>query len=219
VTEYDYVFLRVRATDQLAAVTTLRPELVQWFAANRPQTGRVSGLFVPQLGWSYKQVALLIERGDDAAADDALLENVAALPQVERSEAWRLVPTLRPLPGDTLTAGGMYVHRWFDVRTSDVDEFIDLSAEAWSAGLGENFEARPFGLFRERIDQPVQRMLLLTRYGSHTDWEGSRVATPYRSEREWEAAGKPAATARQALTRRSGLTLDSVPASTLLVAP
>jgi hypothetical protein len=113
----------------------------------------------------------------------------------------------------------MYVHRWFDVRSSNVDEFIDLSSEAWSVGLGESFEARPFGLFRQRTDQPVQRMLLLTRYGSHADWEGSRVATPYRSQREWEAAGRPAATARQALTRRSALTLDSVPASTLLVAP
>jgi hypothetical protein len=176
-------------------------------------------VFAPELGWSYKQVALLIECGDEAAADDALLENLAVLAQVERSEAWRLVPTLRPRPGDTLTAGGMYVHRWFDVRSSDVDEFIDLTSEAWSAALGENFEARPFGLSRERTDQPVQRLLLLTRYGSHADWEGSRVATPYRSQGEWEAAGRPAATARQALTRRSALTLDSIPASTLLVAP
>jgi hypothetical protein len=217
--EFDYVFLRLRAPDQLAALSTVRTEMVQWFAAHRPPTGRVSGLFVPQLGWPCKQLALLIERGEDAAADGTFLENLAALPQVERSEAWRLVPTLRPRPGDTLTAGGMYVHRWFDVRSGDVDEFVELSSEAWSAGLGENFEARPFGLFRERTDQPVQRMLLLTRYGSHADWEGSRVATPYRSQGEWEAAGRPASTARQALTRRSALTLDSVPASTLLVAP
>jgi hypothetical protein len=180
-TDYDYIILRLSATDQLAALATVRTELVQWFAAHRPPTGQVSGLFVPQLGWSYKQVALLLERGDDAAADDAFVEDLAALPQVDASEARRLVPTLRPIPGDTLTAGGMYVHRWFDVRSNDVNEFIELSAEAWSAGLGENFEARPFGLFRERTDQPVQRMLLLTRYGSHADWEGSRVATPYRS--------------------------------------
>jgi hypothetical protein len=39
-TEYDYVSLRLRATDQLAAVTTVRTELVQWFAAHRPPTGR-----------------------------------------------------------------------------------------------------------------------------------------------------------------------------------
>jgi hypothetical protein len=217
--EYDYVSLRLRAADQLAALGTVRAELVQWFAAHRPPAGRVSGLFVPQLGWSYKQMALLIERGDDASADDALLESLGALPQVETCDTRRLLPTIRPLPGDTLTPGGMYVHRWFDVGSSDVDEFIELSCEAWSAGLGENFEARPFGLFRERTDQPAQRMLLLTRYGSHTDWEGSCVATPYRSRREWEAAGRPAATARQALTRRSALTLDSVPASTLLVVP
>jgi hypothetical protein len=219
-TEYDYAFLRLRAPDQLEALTSVRSELLQWFAGHRPPIGRVSGLFVPQLGWSYKQVALLIERDDDAAADDAFLENLAGLPQVESCNVRRVLPTIRPLPGDTLTPGGIYVHRWMDVRATDVDEFIALAAEAWSAGgLGENFDARAFGLFRERTDQPVQRMLLLTRYGSHADWEASRVATPSRSQGEWEAAGRPAATARQALTRRSALTLDSVPASTLLVGP
>jgi hypothetical protein len=133
-TEYDYVFVRLRASDQLAALTSVRSELVQWFAAHRPPSGRVSGLFVPQLGWSYKQMALLVERGDDANADNALLENLGALPQVEACDTRRLLPTARPLPGDTLTPGGMYVHRWMDVRASDVDEFIALAGEAWSAG-------------------------------------------------------------------------------------
>jgi hypothetical protein len=31
-TDYDDVSLRLRATDQLAALTTARTELVQWFA-------------------------------------------------------------------------------------------------------------------------------------------------------------------------------------------
>jgi hypothetical protein len=147
----------------------------------------VSGLFVPQLGWSYRQVALLIERGDDAAADDdALVENLADLPQVEACDTRRLLPTIRPLPGDTLSPGGMYVHRWIDVRATDVDEFIALAAEAWS-DFGY-FDQRAFGLFREKTDEQVQRMLLLTRYGSHADWEASRVATPSRSMGEWEAA-------------------------------
>jgi hypothetical protein len=214
--EYDYVSLRLRARDQLAAVTTVRPELVQWLAAHRPPNGRLFGLFVPQLGWSAKEVALLIERGNDGAADDALLENLAALPQVEACDTRRLLPTIRPLPGDTLTPG-MYVHRWQDVRATDVDEFITLAGEAWSAPDQGSFDWRAFGLFREKTDQPVQRLLLLTHYGSHADWETSRVATPSRSVREWEAAGRPAAATRQALTKRQALTLDSVPASTLLV--
>jgi hypothetical protein len=216
--EYDYVSLHLRARDQLAAVTTVRPELVRWFAAHRPPNGRLSGLFVPQLGWSPKQVVLLIERGDDAAADDALLENLAVLPQVETCDTRRLLPTIRPLPGDALIPG-MYVHRWMDVRSTDVDEFIALAGEAWSDPEQASFDWRAFGLFKEKTNEPVQRMLLLTRYGSHADWEASRVATPSRSLGEWEAAGRPAATTRQALTKRQTLTLDSVPASTLLVVP
>jgi hypothetical protein len=215
-TEYDYVSLRLRAADQLAAVTTVRTELVQWFAGHRPPIGRVAGLFVPQLGWSYRQVALLIERGDDAAADDALLENLAAQPQIETCNIQRVLPTIRPLRGDSLTPGGMYVHRWMDVRATDADEFIALAAEAWSDPEQTSFDWRAFGLFKEKMNGPVQRMLLLTHYGSHAEWEASRVATPSRSLRDWEAAGRPAAATRQALTRRQTLTLDSVPASTLL---
>jgi hypothetical protein len=164
-------------------------------------------------------MALLIERGGVDAADNALLENLAALPQVEACNTRRLLPTIRPLPGDTLTPGGMYVHRWMDVRAADVDEFIALAGEAWSDPEQTTFDWRAFGLFREKTDQPIQRMLLLTHYGSHADWEASRVATPQRSQREWEAAGRPAATTRQALSRRVALTLDSIPASTLLVVP
>jgi hypothetical protein len=113
----------------------------------------------------------------------------------------------------------MYVHRWMDVRAADADEFLGLAGEAMSDRDWESFDARPFGLFSEKMDQPVQRMLLLTRYASHTDWEESRAATETSSQHEWDAAGRPAGTARQALTRRSALTLDSVPASTLLVTP
>src|SRR5262249_50827553 len=94
-----------------------------------------------------------------------------------------------------LQPGACMFHRWMDVRASDVDEFIALAGQAWSAGglAAGGFDVRAFGLFRERTDQPVQRMLLLTYYGSHADWEGSRVASPSRSQREWEAAGRPAA--------------------------
>jgi hypothetical protein len=40
-TDYDYVFLRLRATDQLAALATVRSELVEWFAAHRPRVGNI----------------------------------------------------------------------------------------------------------------------------------------------------------------------------------
>jgi hypothetical protein len=79
-----------------------------------------------------------------------------------------------------------------DVRASDVEEFIALAGEAWSDPDAAAYPLR----------QPC-------RLGA------SRIAT----QPEWEAAGRPAAATRQALSKRQALTLDSVPASTLLVAP
>jgi hypothetical protein len=215
-TEYDYVSLHLRAENQ-AAIPTVRGELVQWLAAHRPQNSGLWGLFVPQLGWSAWQVVVFVERNDAAAAHDALVENLAALPQVHTCHAQRLIPTLRAAAGARMTPGGIYVHRWFDVHASDVDEFVALSGEGWqSPDFESTFDARMFGLFREVTDQPQQQLLLLTRYGSHAVWEASRVT--WASQADWEASGKLAATSRLTVLRRMAITRDSTAASTQLMA-
>ncbi|HLI66240.1 MAG TPA: hypothetical protein VKU90_07725 [Caulobacteraceae bacterium] len=159
-----------------------------------------SGLFASQLGWEAAQMALLAEAGVDFAA-------LTAAPEVVSHVAHRLSPTLRPRGEDVLKPGGVYVHRWFEIDRSSLNEFVDLSGQAWPEFEG-GFDANIFGLFL-RAPEPADadgraHLLLVTRYADHGVWEASRDPSP---------------TARQAFMRRHELTHSTRAASTLLVAP
>jgi hypothetical protein len=97
------------------------------------------------------------------------------------------------------------VHRWFDVATASVAEFVDLSGQGWR-DFESRFATKIFGLFRApRTAQDEQRgltrLLLLTRYASHGVWEESR---------------DPSTEAMGIFQRRQQLTKGSRAASSLL---
>jgi len=165
--------------------------------------GKAVGLFTPQLGWEAAQAALLVERGDPAA-----LRALSEAPEVVSCEVHELAPTIRPTSGAELKPGGIYVHRWFEVDSSSLNEFIALSAEAWP-DFESRFDARIFGLFDLKSPRPGdapghRHLLLITRYASHGVWEDSR---------------DPSTAAMQTFARRAMLTLSTRAASTLLVTP
>jgi hypothetical protein len=194
---YDYLTFR------LARGTVARGQFVTRQAqAGLADGGKVAGLFAAQLGWEASQVALLVERGAEAGAPEAL-QTLSRAPEVVSCEFQELSPTVRPSPGAPLKSGGIYVHRWFKVEASEFDEFIALSAEAWP-DFESRFDARIFGLFElssGRTDHH-RHLLLVTRYGSHGVWEDSR---------------DPSTAAMQTFARRAILTLSTRAASTLLI--
>jgi hypothetical protein len=106
---------------------------------------------------------------------------------------------VRPRPEDHLIPGGTYVHRWFEIKPSDREEFVRLSVEGW-ADFEKKFDAKIFGLLAAAAG-PNLRLLLLTRYGSHGVWEASR---------------DPTTEGMRAFQRRGQLTLSSRGCSTLL---
>jgi len=172
-------------------------------AVGLAEGGKAMGLFVPQLGWEAAQAALLVESGDQAA-----LQALSHTPEVVSCEVHELAPTIRPLPGAVLKPGGIYVHRWFEVDSSSLNEFIALSAEAWPDFEGR-FDAQIFGLLELTSPRPGdapgrRHLLLITRYASHGVWEDSR---------------DPSTAAMQTFARRAMLTLSTRAASTLLVTP
>ena len=165
--------------------------------------GKAAGLFTAQLGWEASQAAILVEGGDPTA-----LRTLCKAPEVVSCEAHQLAPTIRPLPGAALKPGGIYVHRWFEVDSSSLNEFIALSAEAWPNFEGR-FDAQIFGLLELTSPRPGdapgrRHLLLITRYASHGVWEDSR---------------DPSTAAMQTFARRAMLTLSTRAASTLLVLP
>ena len=191
---YDYLFLT------LGSLPTPHQALA---VALREVTGaEVVGQFAPMLGWKTNEAAVLLRRVADQPASPAL-----GAPQVAARSIERLHPTVRPGDGDRLPAGGIYVHRWFEVEAAAADEFVELSGQGWRR-FEAQFDARIFGLFRaepcERDSgEDLARLLLITRYADHGVWEASR---------------DPTSEAMQIFARRQRLTRRSWAASTRLVA-
>lgn len=175
---YDYLFVELASGDRVSAQKSFLDGLQGTAAAIRAAGGEAVGYFSPLIGWSSQHLAVLLRwKGDTSGREQAVraIETHPAVHQVERS---RLAATTRPAPNDLPLTRGLYTHRWFDVKTSDVPEFIDLSNRAWPA-FEREFASRIFGLFRAEATaqdsgRGVTRLLLNTQYDSHAVWEASR---------------------------------------------
>lgn len=202
---YDYLMLEL---DGAASPAQAFAQQVKGRAARLSSAGGdVLGLFTPQLGWSARRAALLVGWRPDAVGRDTEVEGLQTLPGVRKALRTRLTATARPAAGDRPKPGGIYVHRWFVVGASDLDEVVALSLEGWR-DFEARFDTNIFGLFAaERsatdVSDGVTRLLLLTRYRDHGVWETSR---------------DPSTAAMAAFMRRQKLTRDTWAASTLLTA-
>jgi hypothetical protein len=180
-----------------AARLALVQRLAGWSGGDR-----LLGLFAAQLGWAASEAAVLIEDDEGAERDAAAF--LAQSPGVTILHRRLMRSTLRPdNAGARLPAGGVWVHRTFEVRTEDLESFVALSGEAWP-DFERRFDARVFGLFEVTEPRPgveVTELLLLTRYGAHSVWEDSR---------------DPTTEAMQTFARRAALTLRTRAASTML---
>ncbi len=203
---YDYLFLDLAdaegTTPPKAYAETLKARLPGISAAG----GQVLGLFTPQIGWVARQAALLVRWAPDAKGRDGEIGGLMRGKTVTFAQRGKLAATTRPAMADKPRPGGIFVHRWFVVKTANVPEFLALSQEGWR-DFETRFEANIFGLFtadRTAVDvrNGAVRLLLITRYRDHGMWESSR---------------DPSTAAMAAFQRRSAITKDTWNASTLLV--
>jgi hypothetical protein len=203
--DYDYLFFDFAAgtPPYPRPAATLGPLIAE--ALNGAQ-GRRLGLFVPQIGWTSAQAAVLLSWPGGDPGRSATMARLNATPGLKSVRSHSLTPTVRPV-GDALPrAGGIYVHRWFVIDAGAVDEFAALSVQGW-ADFETRFEANIFGLWtaaRTAEDQRdgSTRVFLLTRYKDHGVWEASR---------------DPTTAAMKTFARRQALTRVTWNASTLLV--
>lgn len=200
---YDYLFVDAvpgaGGSTQKAFVEHVRST---GSAAVRAAGGEALGYLTPLIGWTSQQVAVVLRWPANAAGREQAVAALIAHPAVHTVERSRLAATVRPAPADLPKTTGIYTHRWFDVKTTDVPEFIELSKNAWPYFEGE-FDSTVFGLFRAdtSADDRVRgttRMLLNTQYASHAVWEASR---------------KPSSEPTDLFQRRSNLTLSTRVAS------
>ena len=203
---YDYLFLDLAdaegSTPSHAYAEAVRARLPGIAAAG----GQVLGLFTPQIGWVARQAALLVRWGPDAKGREKEIGGLMRGKTITFAQRGKLTATARAAPDDRPRPGGIYVHRWFVVKTANVPEFLALSQEGWR-DFETRFETNIFGLFtadRSPADSRsgVQRLLLITRYKDHGVWETSR---------------DPTTAAMAAFQRRATITQDTWNASTPLV--
>lgn len=162
------------------------------------------GMWYGQFGLRNNE--LIVVTSWDAAADPigALAD---ALPErAEIAEQYTFLPTVRPESDERLTREGLYVFRFFEVRTPDVSQVAALSNEAWTTFENTSaYKAEPQALFKERDPGlGLSTMLLLTWYNGFASWEASRT---------------PAPEARDNFRRRAELTLSAFPIATRLCPP
>ncbi len=140
--------------------------------------GTILGGFQGQLGF-FSNEAIVLLRWPTATRDR--LRELDRAPAVVAVHPETLTPTVRPNDDAVLKSGGIYVHRWFTVDADNVADFVALSNRAWTTFEG-SYATEIFGLFTaERTAQDVRdgtgRLLLLTYYASHGEWETSRDQT------------------------------------------
>jgi hypothetical protein len=197
---YDYFFVRLahgaRPAFMSFANTTLR-------RLTRAAGGEIIGVFTPQLGWDSNELAILIRWRPGVADPSAINLALLHAPGAAGFERHPLVAAARAGRDALLQKGGIYVHRWFEIKPSDREEFIRLSTEGW-VDFEKKFETQIFGQMAEIQPRPKNAnlwILLLTHYASHAVWEASR---------------DPTTEAMKSFQRRAQLTLSSRGCSTLL---
>jgi hypothetical protein len=160
--------------------------------------GDAYGVWRGEIGW-------YTDEGAAMTAGDSSLHS----PHIVELRTEHLESTVRPNDLTPPREDGIYAHRWFEVDSSDWEEFLALSEGAWP-DFESTFGVRIVGLWRSE-DAPAgrERALLITRYPSLAVWESSRPYAP------GTAAG--AEESRRRFLKRATLTQRTIVRVTRLV--
>jgi hypothetical protein len=163
-------------------------------------------LFAPQFGLGSDQLVLMTSWEHRVNACAIVGRTLSALDEVESVEHHVVEPTARPTTSRPPERAGVYVHRWFDLDPANVEEVVDLSAEAWKT-FEATFEVEVIGFFLSTAnDGGPTRLMLLNWYPSLAAWEASR-----EFDRDPES--------RRRFLRRAELTTTTRAITTTLILP
>lgn len=117
-------------------------------------------------------------------------ERLGALDEVKSVSTTYLQPTARPTEHTPRTKEGLYVFRWFHVKSADVDRVAELSQTAWTTfEVSDSYDAIPQALFCESdLSKENGYMLLVTWYDGLNSWQTSRKPAPEASRNFQERA-------------------------------
>jgi hypothetical protein len=149
-------------------------------AAGASLWGAFAGLF----GLAADEVFLMTSWQSGSQPSSSLQQAVAKSQGLSVAAKYDLTPTVRPTNANPQERDGLYVFRLFQVETKDIEEFISLSAKAWTTiNVAKGWQSEPLGLFA-----PIERseeqsvLVLVTWYDGFQSWEGSRAVAPGSSQ-------------------------------------
>ena len=197
---YCYLHLRGQGRDNADLKARLKELAGVW----RQQSITLWGVWEGLFGVASNELILIAAAAGARAAED-FVEPLGELP-LAIQDVRLLAPTVRPDGTAPCERPGLYVFRFFDVDTADMDEVARLSRQAWETfENSESYRSQPQGLFRPADgDLESGRMLLVTWYDGLESWQTSR---------------RPAPEAMENFQRRRALTHGTVALATRLVTP
>ncbi len=197
-----YCFLRLKGDgrDNAGLKSLVGDTAGSWRQAGITIWGVWEGLF----GVGSNELIVVAAGAGERTADD-FTQALGQAP-VTIVDSLLMTPTVRPEGKAPCDVPGLYVFRFFEVATADVEEVVALSRQAWETfENAENYQSEPQGLFRP-ADESIEsgRMLLVTWYDGLESWQTSRA---------------PAPAAVENFKRRRALTRRTVALATRLITP
>jgi len=201
-----YEFIRIKDRNSNGILNMVKSFNEQILSEAEQSGYSLYGLFFGLLGLASNELYLAAVREDSKTFSNGAtpLSGLVESHDLSLQERYQLSPTVRPIEHTMRSRDGIYVFRWFDVLTRDVDKIVKLSDEAWGPFEG-GFDSEVQGLFAESDRSHEQgKMLLLT-------W--------YRDFSVWEASRRPAKEARERFRKRHDLTIETIAIATRLFFP
>lgn len=167
---------RVLRLDEISTKPNRAEEVASAARGNGVQGCQLTGVWLPLIGVSINTVTI----ATNWMQDPPLSTKVAPTTDAIVSTRARLFDVLaRGQTACDPAKGGIYTHRWFVVRTGDVDHLTQSSVDAWKYSEADT-DMRVAGFWRSRepSDDDTATILMIVHYPDLTAWEASRFWRP-----------------------------------------
>jgi hypothetical protein len=167
---------RVLRLDELSVKPNRAEDVGSAARANGVQGCQLTGIWLPLIGVSINTVTIATNWMQDPPMAIGVAPQSDAIVNVRT----RLFDVLaRGQTACDPANGGIYTHRWFVVRTGDVDLLTQSSVDAWAYSEADT-DMRIAGFWRSRepSNDDTATILMIVYYPDLTAWEASRFWKP-----------------------------------------
>jgi hypothetical protein len=167
---------RVLRLDELSVKPNRAEEVASAARGNSVQGCQLTGVWLPLIGVSINTVTI----ATNWMQDPPVSTNVAPNSDAVVCTRTRLFDVLaRGQTACDPAKGGIYTHRWFVVKTGDVDHLTQSSVDAWKySEVDTEMRIAGFWRLREPSTDDTATILMIVHYPDLTAWEASRFWRP-----------------------------------------